>query len=196
MAAGVAGKQRRTRQATAPAAGMDAPSATICVLGIDPGLERTGYAVIAMPGGNVRDAGLVNTTTTRPLAERLVELAQGLEEVLSEHPVRLLAVEDLFAHYKHPRTAILMGHARGVILLAAARRGIEVISVPATKIKKALTGSGHAGKVQVQRAVAATLGLSRIPEPSDVADALAIACYAASEYRTRHDRANRQASLV
>jgi crossover junction endodeoxyribonuclease RuvC len=196
MAAGVARRQRKRQQATEPAAGEAAGSAAFRVLGIDPGLERTGYGVIAMPGGKVLDAGLVKTTTSLPLAKRLVELAEGLEEVLSEHPVRLLAVEDLFAHYKHPRTAILMGHARGVILLAAARRGVEVISVPATKIKKALTGSGHAGKSQVQRAVMTTLGLSRIPEPSDVADALAIACYAASVYCSREDREARQVSLV
>ncbi|HVP11460.1 MAG TPA: crossover junction endodeoxyribonuclease RuvC [Phycisphaerae bacterium] len=181
MAAGLAGKRKRAAGAAEPGSGEAALSGAACVLGIDPGLERTGYAVIEMPGGRVKDAGLVRTTATRPLAARLAELAEGMEEVLSEHAVRLLAVEDLFAHYKHPRTAILMGHARGAVLLAAARRGIEVISVPATKIKKALTGNGHASKVQVQRAIMATLGLGRMPEPSDVADALAIACYAASE---------------
>jgi crossover junction endodeoxyribonuclease RuvC len=183
------GKPRKPRRATEPGLGEAAAVGAICVLGIDPGLERTGYAVIEALGGKVRDAGLVRTTVSRPLAARLTELAEGMEEVLSEHPVKLLAVEDLFAHYKHPRTAILMGHARGVVLLAAARRGIEVISVPATRIKKALTGNGHASKVQVQRAIMATLGLNRIPEPSDVADALAIACYAAAEWSSRERHA-------
>ena len=183
MAVRLGGKESRPRRAAERGIGEAVPVAAICVLGIDPGLERTGYAVIEAFGGKVKDAGLVRTTASCPLAARLNELAEGMEEVLAEHPVKLLAVEDLFAHYKHPRTAILMGHARGVVLMAAARRGIEVVSVPATRIKKALTGNGHASKVQVQRAVMATLGLGRMPEPSDVADALAIACYAASECR-------------
>jgi crossover junction endodeoxyribonuclease RuvC len=154
------------------------------ILGIDPGLERTGYAVIEIPGVRIADAGLVRSTTSKPLAERLAEIAEGIEEVLSDHDVGLLLVEELFAHYRHPRTAILMGHARGVILQAAARRGIEVAGVSATKIKKALTGNGHAGKRQVQRAVMATLGLDRMPEPADVADALAIASYGAWMHTT------------
>lgn len=156
-----------------------------CVLGIDPGLNRTGYAVIELPGAYVRDAGFIRSTASRPLAERLNEIAVGVEEILAETDVRLLVVEDLFAHYRHPRTAILMGHARGVVLSAAARRGVDVLSVSATKIKKALTGNGHASKLQMQRAVMATLGLSKLPEPSDVADALAIACYAACLHQRR-----------
>jgi crossover junction endodeoxyribonuclease RuvC len=148
-------------------------------LGIDPGLERTGYAVIEWPAGKIREAGLIKSTVSTPLPERLGEIADGLEEVLTDSQVNLLVVEDLFAHYRHPRTAILMGHARGVLLLAAAKRNVEVISVPATRIKKMLTGNGHAGKLQVQRAVMATLGLRHLPEPADVADALAIACYGA-----------------
>jgi len=149
------------------------------VLGIDPGLNRTGYAVIDLPDRRVRDAGIVCSTEALSLAERLREIDEGLADVLADHTVDLVAVEDLFAHYKHPRTAILMGHARGVILLAAARRGIEVVSLSATSVKKSLTGNGHAGKAQVQRAIVATLGLSRCPEPPDVADALAVALCAA-----------------
>ncbi|MFQ5429305.1 MAG: crossover junction endodeoxyribonuclease RuvC [Phycisphaerae bacterium] len=145
------------------------------ILGVDPGLDRTGYAVIEMPGRKVLDAGLIRSTETGPLAERLADIDAGLAEVLREHAVDLVAVEDLYAHYKHPRTAILMGHARGVILLAAARRKIDVMSLPATRIKKALTGNGHASKVQMQRAILATLRLSTLPEPADVADALAVA---------------------
>lgn len=157
------------------------------VAGIDPGLNRTGYAVVDAAQGRILEAGLIQTTRARPLAERLGELAAGLQEVLSDHRVDLIAVEDLFAHYRHPRTAILMGHARGVVLLAAAERGIAVEGLSATTIKKSLTGNGHASKIQVQRAVAATLGLAELPEPSDVADALAIACSAA----WRHQRERR-----
>jgi len=102
-------------------------------------------------------------------------LAEGLDELLAEHRPDAVAVEQLYAHYKHPRTAILMGHARGVILLTAAQRGLPVVDLPATAIKRFITGSGHAGKDQVQRMVAQALGLKGPPEPPDVADALAIA---------------------
>jgi len=148
-------------------------------LGVDPGLDRTGYAVVDSGRREVRDAGLIRSTVGDLLAVRLCEIDAGLQDVLADHAVDLVAVEDLFAHYKHPRTAILMGHARGVILLAAARRGIEVVSLPATRVKKSLTGNGHASKVQMQRAIMATLNLRRIPEPADVADALAVALCAA-----------------
>ncbi len=157
--------------------GEPTPSKIVRVAGIDPGLERTGYAVIETPQHRIADAGIVTSTTTKPLSDRLFEIAEGIAEVFVGHEIHLLVVEDLFAHYKHPRTAILMGHARGVLLLAAARHNVEVVSVAATKIKKALTGNGHATKLQMQRAIMATLGLDRIPEPADVADALAIATY-------------------
>ncbi len=145
------------------------------ILGIDPGLDRTGYAVIDPARRSVLDAGVIRAPAGRPLARRLYEISQGIESVLDEHDVRLIAVEDLYAHYKHPRTAILMGHARGVVLLAAARRDIEVLSLPATQIKKTITGSGRASKAQIQRAVMIMFRLSKIPEPADVADALAAA---------------------
>jgi crossover junction endodeoxyribonuclease RuvC len=153
------------------------------VLGIDPGLDRTGYAVVETPTGRLLDAGLVRSTVTATLSERLAEIDAGLQEVLAEHAPGLMIVEDLFAHYKHPRTAILMGHARGVILAAAARRGIEVLSVSATRIKKVLTGNGHASKTQVQNAVTATLGVTLPPDSADVADALAAAFYAIATSR-------------
>lgn len=150
------------------------PSAAV-ILGIDPGLDRTGYAVVEMPRGVVVDAGLVRSDVRAELPIRLSEIAAGLDEVLSECRPDLIAVEELFAHYKHPRTAILMGHVRGVVLLAAAQRGVEVMHLPATRIKKTLTGNGHAAKAQMQRAIMTTLQLPRMPQPADVADALAIA---------------------
>jgi crossover junction endodeoxyribonuclease RuvC len=145
------------------------------VLGIDPGLDRTGYAVLESSPWRVLDAGLIRSGVRLPLAQRLTEIGEGLTDILAEHDVDLVAVEELYAHYKHPRTAILMGHARGVILLTAARRGLDVVSLPATMIKKSLTGNGHASKIQMQRAIMATLGLRKLPEPADVADALAAA---------------------
>ena len=86
-----------------------------------------------------------------------------------------MAVEQLFAHYDHPRTAILMAHARGVILLTAGQRDLPLVSYAATRIKKTITGSGRASKEQVQHAIQRELGLAEVPEPPDVADALAAA---------------------
>ena len=107
-----------------------------------------------------------------------------------------MAVEQLYAHYNHPRTAILMAHARGAIYLAAAQARIPVASYAATRVKKTLTGSGHAPKRQIQRAIQTELGLDCLPEPHDVADACAVALchyYAAQQSRQR-DSANRARS--
>jgi len=165
------------------------PHSTMRILGIDPGLQATGYGVLdACPPGRADgpaahpglvEAGLIRTRRDDDLAERLVEIRDGLAAVLAEFHPDAVAVEDLYAHYKHPRTAILMGHARGVVLLAAADAGATVASYNATKIKKSLTGFGHASKVQMQRAIQSAFGLAEPPQPADVADALAVAlCHA------------------
>lgn len=172
---------RPVNRARSDDAALDAASAgkpPLLILGIDPGLERTGYAVLERTD-TVKDAGLIRSNPRVSLASRLSEIAVSLDEVIDEWRPQLVAVEELFAHYKHPRTAILMGHVRGVVLLAAARRGIGVLGLPSTHIKKALTGNGHAAKAQVQRAIQATLNLKRLPQQADVADALAIAWCAA-----------------
>ena len=109
------------------------------------------------------------------LAQRLVELHTYLTELIAEVRPDRVAVEQLYAHYKHPRTAILMGHARGVILLAAAAKGLPVTNIASTMVKRTITGNGHASKGQVQRAVAMLCKLKKVPEPPDVADAIAIA---------------------
>jgi crossover junction endodeoxyribonuclease RuvC len=93
----------------------------------------------------------------------------------------LVTVEELYSHYAHPKTAILMGHARGVILQSAAEAKIEVKSFSATRIKKAITGNGRASKMQVQRAIKSLLGLQKLPTPADVADAIAAAICCANE---------------
>jgi crossover junction endodeoxyribonuclease RuvC len=140
----------------------------------------TGYAVLTVDarGATVREAGVVRSDErggSTDMAPRLRLLYDGLVEILDEYQPESMAVEQLFAHYEHPRTAILMGHARGVLLLAAGQRNIPVVSYTATRIKKTITGSGRASKEQVQRAVTRELGLASIPEPPDVADALAVA---------------------
>jgi len=153
------------------------------ICGLDPGLQRTGYAIIEpQPRGSMRviDAGLVRTNVKDPLTDRLMQLYDELSRLLAEHKLDAVAVEEVYSHYAHPRTAILMGHARGIILLAARRKEIPVVSLPSTQIKKALTGSGHADKVQIARAVKSRLDLKISDDiPNDVTDALAMAicCY-------------------
>ena len=157
------------------------------VCGIDPGLGVTGYAVLRTGDGglSVLDAGVCRFDETLPLARRLADIERDISSILSEHQPDIVAVEGLYAHYKHPQTAILMGHARGVILLAAGKLGIEVCSYSATRIKRHLTGNGRATKGQMQRAIQRPLRLSELPEPDDVADALAIAMCCATEITQR-----------
>ena len=149
------------------------------ILGIDPGLQVAGYAVLESSAGGplIRDASVVRSESTdaSDLAVRIKSLFDGIAEVMDEWRPQAVAVEQLYAHYDHPRTAILMAHARGAFFLAGAQRGIPVFSYASTKVKKLITGSGRAGKAQMQYAVARELGLKELPEPHDVADAIAIA---------------------
>jgi crossover junction endodeoxyribonuclease RuvC len=152
------------------------------VLGIDPGLNITGYAAVELDARgepSVVEAGTFRTNARGAMAERIAQIHADLTEVLAELRPSLVAIEKLYAHYKHPRTSILMGHARGVILLAAHQAGVAVRDLAATEVKKNLTGNGHASKLQVQRAVQAVCGLAELPRPPDVADAIAIALCAA-----------------
>lgn len=155
---------------------MSRKTTTIC--GFDPGLQRTGYGIITVDrDGDIElvEAGVLRADTNASLAVRLAELAAGVVEILDEYKVQIVAVEQIYSHYQRPRTAILMAHARGVILLEAARQNAEVLHLPATTVKKHLTGNGRANKEQMQRAIMRALNLSKPPEPADVADALAVA---------------------
>ncbi|MCS6850125.1 MAG: crossover junction endodeoxyribonuclease RuvC [Gemmataceae bacterium] len=150
------------------------------ILGIDPGVRVTGYAVLEGSGPELRvcEAGVIRTKAERgaaELARRLADLYTAVVEVIDQFRPGVMAVEQLYAHYQHPRTAILMGHARGVVFLAAGQRGVPVVSYNATRIKKTITGHGRAPKEQVQRTIQRELGLEQRPEPPDVADALAAA---------------------
>lgn len=147
------------------------------VLGIDPGLNTTGYGVLeaAVGGPRLCEAGVVRGRDRKSLAARVQDIHAGIAEVIAALQPVAMALEELYSHYDRPRTSILMGHARGVICLAASQAGIPVLSYSATKVKKALTGSGRAPKSQMQQAVQRELRLSTLPEPADVADALAVA---------------------
>lgn len=154
----------------------DTPVSEI-VLGIDPGLNITGYGVVEVVGGrvNLREAGVVKSRRKDSLETRLGDLYDGVFEVLESFHPGIMAIEQLYSHYERPQTAILMGHARGVICLAAQKAGVPIEHYAATQIKKTLTGSGHAPKTQIQTAICREFGLEEAPEPPDVADALAIA---------------------
>lgn len=147
------------------------------VCGIDPGLGVTGYAVLRFDGQGpvILDAGVITTDASAPLAARLVRLADDFSEIMTQWRPEVVGLESLYAHYNHPRTAIQMGHARGVLMQTAARLGADMRSFAATHIKRYLTGNGHASKSQVQRAAQTVFGLAQPPEPNDVADALAVA---------------------
>lgn len=147
------------------------------ILGVDPGLNITGYGVLEIVGGrpSMVEAGIVRGRSRESLARRVAEIHEGITGIIRDLRPDVLAVEELYSHYARPRTAILMGHARGVICLAGVQNRIPVVHYAATQVKRILTGSGRAPKGQIQRAITVELGLSCVPEPPDVADALAIA---------------------
>jgi crossover junction endodeoxyribonuclease RuvC len=177
------------------------PTAPERILGVDPGLNVTGYAVLDVAGARpaIQEAGVIRTGRGT-MAERLRLLHTGIRGVLTQFQPQVMVVEQLYAHYAHPRTAILMAHARGVILLAAAEQDVPAVSYNATRIKKTITGSGRASKEQIQRTMQQELGLECLPEPADVADALAAALCHYHTFRSRsrsrwgdgHDLGNRK----
>ena len=147
------------------------------ILGIDPGLQVCGYACLETGAEREKlvEAGIIRTDSGAPIEEKLNRIAADTESLLKSFHPSIVAVEELYAHYSHPRTAILMGHARGVILQKCAQAGIKVESFSATRIKKSITGNGRASKEQIQRTIQTILSLPALPEPTDVADAIAAA---------------------
>lgn len=147
------------------------------ILGIDPGLRITGYGVIDYAAGKVNlvEAGVIAPKNGASLQQRLHELHDGITEVVSSTKPNVIVVEELYTSYKNPRTAIMMGHARGVLCLAGAQHGVAVHTIAHSLVKRALIGSGAAKKDQVNRMVTQLLGLRRRPHPNDVSDALALA---------------------
>lgn len=184
---------------------LNVESTTYRIIGIDPGLRVTGYAVLEwqaaptslgssqagsaklppipaalVPGLTkqrirIVEAGVVRVASGPSMELRLRELKESLDEILSDCRPQIMALEQLYAHYERTQPAILMGHARGVIMLSAAEHEVPVTSYSATSVKKTVSGHGRAPKEQMQAAVCHHLGLKTTPEPHDVADALAIA---------------------
>jgi len=147
------------------------------ILGIDPGLGITGYGLIELSGRNIEliEAGIIRSDSKHKMERRLLEIHKKVESLIKDTTPHVVVLEKLYSHYKHPRTSILMGHARGIICLAVEEQGVELVNYPSTRVKKAITGRGHASKQQIQRTVTSFLNLKRAPEPVDVTDALALA---------------------
>jgi crossover junction endodeoxyribonuclease RuvC len=146
-------------------------------LGSDPGLSPTGYALLerSKKGPILIEAGVIRSTTKLSLAERVHEIGDSMRELFNDFQPQVMAIEQVFSLIRNPKSALLMAHARGVILFMAADRGVPVVHFTATQVKRMLTGSGRAPKAQIQHAVKRELGLKQILEPNDVADASAIA---------------------
>jgi crossover junction endodeoxyribonuclease RuvC len=151
-----------------------------CVLGIDPGLANTGYGVVARRGGRLvaLDGGVVETVPALAPEARLAALFARVEALLAEHEPEAVALEALYFG-QNVRTAFAVGQARGVVMLAAGRRGVACVDYTPQQVKGAVCGNGRAGKDQVGRMVQALLGLPQMPAPDHAADALAVAiCHA------------------
>ncbi|MCE5251276.1 crossover junction endodeoxyribonuclease RuvC [bacterium] len=147
------------------------------VLGVDPGLQVTGYGLVVDSSGVpvLVEAGVIRSKPSHPLERRLLDLFNGMKNVIDDLHPDVVSVEDIYSHYNHPKTAVIMGHARGVLFLAAGNAGIPVVSYSATRIKKSLTGAGRASKDQIARMICRVLRCDVIKGPVDVTDALAAA---------------------
>ncbi len=147
------------------------------ILGIDPALGITGYGLIELSGRNLKvvEAGVIHSNAKNRIETRLSEIYTKTAKLIEDTKPHVTVLEELYSHYKHPRTSIIMGHARGIICLAVEEKKVKLVNYPSTRIKKAITGKGHASKQQMQRTVTALLKLKKVPEPVDVTDALALA---------------------
>jgi crossover junction endodeoxyribonuclease RuvC len=152
------------------------------ILGVDPGLLGTGYGLLESRAGaaGIVTSGVIATPSHEPLETRVATIYAGVLRLLEEHAPSVLALEDLYTEYSFPRTALLMAHARGVVCLAATQRAIPVVALAPAEVKRAVAGHGTASKAQIQRGVQRLLRLDAEPEPTHVADALAIAWTALS----------------
>lgn len=147
------------------------------ILGIDPALRITGYGVIDSKQNRLSllEAGIVRTSSQQTLTKRLDKIYSAIEKLICEFKPHVLVLEKLYAHYRHPTTAYILGQARGVICLACARYKVPLVEYAATRVKKAVVGRGLASKYQIQRMVENTLQLNSLPKYTDVTDALALA---------------------
>ena len=149
------------------------------VLGIDPGSQRSGYAIVSVHQDRplIHELGVIDLDKSLALEDRLVELGNEISAIIEQHTPNYAALEGVFSHGRYPRSALILGHARGVCLLECRRRNLSVLTVAPAEMKRVISGSGRASKAQVQQAVAAWCGLPKPPEPNDAADALGLALF-------------------
>jgi crossover junction endodeoxyribonuclease RuvC len=161
------------------------------VLGIDPGTASTGFGVVERRGSTLASlgGGVISTSSDEPLERRLAAIAARLDELIAAHRPAALAVEDIFFG-RNVRTAFAVGQARGAVLTAAGASGVPCFTYTPQAVKLAVCGSGRAGKDQVQRMVAALLGLAAPPESDHAADALALAICHSNNVRFRPQNGN------
>lgn len=147
------------------------------ILGVDPALRCTGYGLIEANKNkfSLIEAGVIKTTSSQAIEKRLDDIYSSVQKLIKETKPDCLVLEKLYAHWRHPTTAYVLGHSRGVVCLACSELQIPLIEYAVTRIKKAIVGNGNASKVQVQRMVQSFLGLSEISKQTDVSDALALA---------------------
>jgi crossover junction endodeoxyribonuclease RuvC len=159
----------------------------IVVMGIDPGVASTGFGVVRVAGGKMSaiDGGVIESPPDAPAARRLARIHESLAELIGWHEPVAVALEDLYFG-KNVRSAIAVGQARGVAMLAAAQRGVPCFDYTPQAVKMAVCGSGAAAKDQVQHMVGVLLSLPRPPESDHAADALAVAICHAAHTRPSH----------
>ncbi len=159
------------------------------MLGIDPGTAVVGYGVVraAHRTPQLVECGVIRTRASEPLANRLATIFDGISEIVDRHRPSSIAIEGLF-HGKNARSALVLGHGRGVILLAASRAGVPILEISPAEVKRAVTGTGAATKPQVGAMVMRLLCLSAVPQPADAADGVAIALTCAMRLRSPVDR--------
>jgi crossover junction endodeoxyribonuclease RuvC len=147
------------------------------VLGIDPGLNITGYGLVEDEGSNIKliEAGIIRTSSDMPIGDRLRKIYDSLSELIEEYRPEILVLEKIYSHYRHPVTAILMGHARGIVCLLCGKYNLQLINYASTHLKRSIAGRGRASKAQVAGMVKTLLKLKKLPQPEDVTDALALA---------------------
>ena len=147
------------------------------ILGIDPGLITTGYGVVDVKDGGVKilEAGTIEPNVKDPFEQRLFKIHLHITTILQTYQPDVVVLEKLYAHYKHPATAAVLGHARGVICLAVAQQKVKLVEQSVKRVRKALTGNGNATKVQCQEFVKRLLNIKSSSFKLDASDALALA---------------------
>jgi crossover junction endodeoxyribonuclease RuvC len=147
------------------------------IIGIDPALRMTGFGIIDYKncGFSLVRAGTISTSADKDLPSRLIQIFDSVNHLISEFKPQVMVLEKIYSHSRHPATAFILGQARGIICLAAGKAGLKLVEYSATHVKKSVVGRGLASKEQVQRMVAALLGMKTLPKYKDVTDALALA---------------------